>query len=195
MFTGIVEKMGEIREIRISDGREFKVAVDFAKELELGDSVSIDGVCHTVTGKSADLFTFFSAKETLEITNLSEKEVGDFVNLERSLQLGDRLDGHFVYGHVDMTTRVTDIEKGEESHLYTFALTDNLQKYIVPKGSVAVNGTSLTVYEKGDDYFKIMIIPHTFLNTNFKYFIKGTQVNLEFDYIGKYIENFVKAQT
>jgi len=189
MFTGIIENIGIIQDIKYKKGKEFSIKANFSNELKLGDSVSVNGVCQTVTAKFNDFFICYASEETLKVTNLNELNNNSKVNLERSLKLGDRLDGHFVYGHVDTTCILISKTSNNESFILKFKSPKN-HKYIVNKGSIAINGISLTVYQKDLDSFKVMVIPHTYNNTNLKGIKVNNKVNIEFDVLSKYIESF-----
>lgn len=159
----------------------------FARELKIDQSVAHNGVCLTVVDIADDVYTVTAIDETLKKSNLGELEVGSKVNVERSMRLGDRLDGHIVQGHVDQTAICTAVEKQDGSYIYRFAYDQGLYGNVtIPKGSIAVNGTSLTVVDSLDGEFSVAIIPYTYENTNFHTFRPGTKVNLEFDVIGKY---------
>ncbi len=179
MFTGITEETGFIKSF---DGHtlvvECKVILD---DIKIGDSVSVDGCCQTVVSLSPNSFVTNVSSETLKITK--GFNVGTKVNLERALTLSSRMGGHIVQGHIDGTA----IYLGD----YTFKVTDDLLKYIVYKGSITVNGISLTVSNVRQDKFGVAIIPHTFENTTFKYLKIGDKVNIETDILGRYVENFL----
>lgn len=194
MFTGIIEATGEIKKTDKNDGTKFTIASPFAKDLKVGDSVACDGVCLTVIKKDTKSFNVFASKETTEITNLKEKKEGSLINMERAMLTGARLDGHMVYGHVDCTVKTKKIEQGKESWIFTFDLPKKDAKYLVQKGSISINGISLTVYNKLKSGFQVMIIPHTFEVTNFRTLAEGDLVNLEYDVIAKYVENFMSAR-
>lgn len=190
MFTGIVEDIGKIVSvIPKGDGKEWEISSKFSRELSVGESVCIDGVCHTVTDREADCFTVFSSKQTLEITSFSFRLSGDFVNLERSLRVGDRLSGHFVYGHVDGLAVLESLRLFDKSTILRFYLKDSrMLDYIVAKGSIALSGISLTVYDKLKNGFEAMIIEHTMNNTNLTYLKEGDVLNVELDMLGKYVK-------
>lgn len=191
MFTGIIEHKGKILNKTRRDGCLWRVSAPFSKELSIGDSININGACHTVTCKADDFFEVFSSRETIEITCLKEVKIGEVVNLERSLVMGGRLDGHLVYGHVDGVSRLLNISKGRESTLFKFQINANWNRYLIIKGSIAINGASLTIYSKELSSFEVMIIPHTLENTVFKELKIGSQVNIELDVVGKYLERFL----
>lgn len=159
----------------------------FAEELKIDQSVAHNGVCLTVVRIEGDRYTVTAIEETLRKSNLGGLAVGSKVNLERSMKLGDRLDGHIVQGHVDQTAVCTEVSQQDGSWTYRFRYDQELYGNVtIPKGSIAVNGTSLTVVDSRDGEFSVAIIPYTYEHTNFHTFVPGTTVNLEFDVIGKY---------
>ena len=198
MFSGIVERMAEVVDIRTDrQNKDFTLRADFCRELKIDQSISHNGVCLTVVSLTDDTYTVTAMKETLERSNLGLLKVGDKVNVERSMMMNGRLDGHIVQGHVDQTATCVDIKDAEGSYYFTFryAFDKELAKrgYItVDKGSVTVNGVSLTVCNPTDDTFQVAIIPYTFEHTNFHAFKVGSVVNLEFDIIGKYISRMIQ---
>ncbi|AWA29309.1 riboflavin synthase [Flavobacterium magnum] len=188
MFTGIIESMGVVRELKKDGGNlHITVSAAIAHELKIDQSVSHNGVCLTVVGINTDEYTVTAIRETLDKTNLSDWNVGDSVNLERAMKLGDRLDGHIVQGHVDQTGVCTSLENANGSWYYTFEYDSSLNNITIEKGSITVNGVSLTVVNSHKNSFSVAIIPYTYEHTNFKDFQAGTRVNLEFDVIGKYV--------
>lgn len=194
MFSGIVEEAAEVVAVRREEGNiHLTVRCSFVDELSIDQSVSHNGVCLTVVSLPGDgTYTVTAIKETLERSNLGDLKPGDLVNLERSMKIDGRLDGHIVQGHVDTTAICSDVEEADGSWYYTFnyKVDDDLVKkgYVtVEKGSVCVNGVSLTVCDSEKESFRVAIIPYTHDNTNFHAIEKGTKVNLEFDIIGKYI--------
>ena len=155
-----------------------------------------NGVCLTVVDIDDDVYTVTAIDETLKKSNLGELEIGSKVNVERSMRLGDRLDGHIVQGHVDQTAVCTAVEKQDGSYIYRFTYDQGLYGNVtIPKGSISVNGTSLTVVDSLDGEFSVAIIPYTYENTNFHTFRPGTKVNLEFDVIGKYAARLLGVKT
>src|SRR5436190_5946725 len=173
MFTGIIETMGLIKEIsNQGSNRRFTVQASFIAELKVDQSVSHNGVCLTVEKISGPGYEVVAIEETLRRSNLGDLKAGDRINLERCMKIGDRLDGHFVQGHVDETAECSSIEDRQGSRLYTFRL-QHPTPLIVGKGSVCVNGVSLTVVEAGADFFSVAIIPYTFEHTNFKSLATG----------------------
>ncbi|MDD4107512.1 MAG: riboflavin synthase [Prolixibacteraceae bacterium] len=195
MFSGIIEEFGTVRAIdKEKENVHFTLTCSFADELKVDQSLSHNGVCLTVVevDKKAKTYKVTAIKETLIKSNLGLLEVGSKVNLERSIVMNGRLDGHIVQGHVDQTAVCTDVEEADGSWYYTFEYSFDPEKarqgYItVEKGSVSVNGVSLTVVNSKDNSFQVAIIPYTYDMTNFHTFRKGTVVNLEFDIIGKYL--------
>lgn len=190
MFTGIIEGVGTVRGVRRKgDGAEIEIGCEFDLErTNIGESIAVNGVCLTVTSRLGKAFWADASAETLKRTTLGILKEGDPVNLERALQVGSRLDGHIVQGHVDGVCTVLDIRRGEDSIEATLEMPLNLARYIVEKGSVAVDGVSLTVTRCYDDRFSVTIIPHTELKTTFSTHRVGDKVNLEVDIIGKYVE-------
>ncbi len=188
MFTGIIESIGIVRELKKdNDNLHITVSAAITNELKIDQSVSHNGVCLTVVGINADEYTVTAIRETLDKTNLSDWNEGDSVNLERAMKLGDRLDGHIVQGHVDQTATCTAIESANGSWYYTFEYDPSHNNITIEKGSITVNGVSLTVVNSNRSSFSVAIIPYTYEHTNFKDFHIGTRVNLEFDVIGKYV--------
>jgi len=193
MFSGIVEGMGTV--VAIEKDREnvhFTLKCDFVKELKIDQSLSHNGVCLTVVKKTDTTYTVTAIKETLLKSNLGLLHPGDKVNLERSMMINGRLDGHIVQGHVDQTAVCEMVEESQGSWYYTIKYDFDKEKarqgyMTVEKGSVTVNGVSLTVVNSKDDSFQVAIIPYTYENTNFHAIKKGTVINLEFDIIGKYL--------
>ena len=187
MFTGIIESMATVVSLK-NEGSNVHIRCksDITNELKINQSLSHNGVCLTVVKINGDIYTVTAIKETSEKSNLSELEIGDKVNLERSMKLGDRIDGHIVQGHVDQKAKCTNIIEVNGSWMFAFEYkpSDNIT---VEKGSVCVNGVSLTVVNSKDYSFSIAIIPYTYNNTNFHTFEVGTTVNIEFDIFGKYI--------
>ena len=188
MFTGIVETLGTISQIRKdNDNIHFTVTSSITPELKIDQSVSHNGVCLTVVAISGDDYTVTAIKETLEKTDLGSWREGDIVNLERGMQLGARLDGHIVQGHVDQTGVCRQVEPANGSWYYTFEYDATLNNITIEKGSITVNGVSLTVVNSKLNEFSVAIIPYTYEHTNFKTIKAGAIVNLEFDVIGKYV--------
>ena len=197
MFSGIVEEAATVVALRREQGNlHLTLSCSFAGELKIDQSISHNGVCLTVVSLDGDTYTVTAIQETLDRSNLGLLQVGDKVNLERSMLMNGRLDGHIVQGHVDCTTRCTRVEEADGSWYYTFAYDSTpemvRQGYVtVEKGSVAVNGVSLTVCNSRPDGFQVAIIPYTHEHTNFHRIKEGSIVNLEFDIIGKYISRMM----
>jgi len=188
MFTGIIESIGIIKAINYDRSNiNFSISSSLSNELKIDQSVSHNGVCLTVVSKEEGAYTVTAIKETLEKTNLGKLKLGDKVNLERCLKVGDRLDGHFVQGHVDQTAICTYVGNENGSWTFTFKYDDKNNNITIEKGSITINGVSLTVVNSKKSEFSVAIIPYTFENTNFNSFSVGTLVNLEFDVFGKYI--------
>ena len=188
MFTGIIETRGQIVALtNEQQNTNITINCNLTPELKIDQSVAHNGVCLTVVGISNNQYTVTAIKETIDKTNLSTWKVGDFVNLERAMKLGDRLDGHIVQGHVDQTGICKNIQNADGSWYFTFDYDSNLENITIEKGSITVNGVSLTVVDSKASEFSVAIIPYTYEHTNFKNFVIGTKVNLEFDVIGKYV--------
>lgn len=190
MFTGIVEQMGKIVKVdRDQSNINFTVETILAKELKVDQSMAHDGVCLTVVDVNPEKnqYVVTAIQETLDKTCLLEWKEGYEVNLERSMSMGERLDGHIVQGHVDQTARCIGVEETDGSWKFTFEYDKSKNNITVEKGSISVNGTSLTVVDSKPNQFSVAIIPYTYDNTNFHNFKSGTIVNLEFDVFGKYV--------
>jgi riboflavin synthase len=193
MFTGLVETLGTVRRIdRTADGCELTVAAAFAAELAVGESVSVNGACLTVVSSDADSFRFQAGPETLLRTNLGELAVGDRVNLERALRVGDRVGGHFVQGHVDAVGRVAERAQQGEYFTVWFSCPAELTELIVPKGSVAIDGISLTPVDVTAGRFSVMLIPHTLGQTTLGFKQPGAAVNLEADMLAKHVRKLLQ---
>lgn len=194
MFTGIVEECGEVVQLKsVETGAELWVRSQFSGETELGESVAVNGACLTVTEVKDGAMRFDLLHETLRLTNLGDLEPGSPVNLERSLCIGDRLSGHFVQGHVDACAKVLDYEKVGQDHKLTVSLPEGFTHLMVHKGSICVNGISLTVAELDDDRFTLWIIPHTHEVTSLRSVSAGSKVNLEFDLLAKHIARLTET--
>lgn len=197
MFSGIIEGLAVVRGIKKDrENIDFTLSCPFVSELKIDQSISHNGVCLTVVSKTTDTYTVTAMKETLDRSNLGLLKVGDEVNVERSMQLNARLDGHIVQGHVDETAVCEKIEDADGSFYYTFKYPFDKEMaqrgYLtVDKGSVTVNGVSLTVCNPTDDTFQVAIIPYTYEHTNFHGIKVGSTVNLEFDIIGKYVSRLL----
>jgi riboflavin synthase len=188
MFTGIIETLGIITVIqKENENLHITLQSTITNELKIDQSVAHNGVCLTVVALENDTYTVTAIQETIMKTNLGDWNVNDMVNLERAMKLGDRLDGHIVQGHVDQIGCCTAIIETNGSWLYTFEYDAHLSNLTIEKGSITVNGVSLTVVNSKATEFSVAIIPYTYEHTNFKNFKIGTKINLEFDVIGKYV--------
>ena len=188
MFTGIIEDLGVVESLeREATNLHLTIQSRLASELKIDQSVSHNGVCLTVVKRNASSYTVTAIKETLDKTNLNTLTEGAIINLERGLKLGDRLDGHMVQGHIDQIGICVDVQSQNGSWTYTFEYEPSLGNITIEKGSVTVNGVSLTVVNSKNTGFSVAIIPYTYEHTNFKHFKIGSVVNLEFDVIGKYV--------
>ena len=195
MFTGIIEDIGTISNLKTElNNLHITVKSSITPELKIDQSVAHNGVCLTVVSINNDEYVVTAIQETLNKTNLNTLKVGDKVNLERAMKLGDRLDGHIVQGHVDQTAICTHIEEANGSWIFTFRYDSSLNNITIEKGSITVNGTSLTVVNSKNDSFSVAIIPYTYNHTNFNTFKKGTLVNLEFDVLGKYVSRLLELR-
>ena len=195
MFTGIVETLGIISDIKKDqENIHLTIQTNITNELKIDQSVAHNGVCLTVVDLFDDKHVVTAIKETIDKTTLGSWQIGDKVNIERAMKLGDRLDGHIVQGHVDQTAICTNIEDKEGSWVFTFEYDTALNNITIEKGSITINGTSLTVVNSKKDSFSVAIIPYTFENTIFHAFEIGTKVNLEFDVVGKYIARMYELQ-
>ena len=198
MFSGIVEEAATVVALEIEqENLHITMTCSFVNELKIDQSVSHNGVCLTVVKKTDNTYTVTAIKETLNLSNLGKLKVGDKVNLERSMKMNGRLDGHIVQGHVDQTAICKNVEEADGSWYYTFEYEFDPVKarkgyMTVDKGSVTVNGVSLTVVEPTNNSFKVAIIPYTYEFTNFHQIKAGTYVNIEFDIIGKYISRMME---
>ena len=192
MFTGIIEEIGIIKRVKRSGGGMVLEisAPKSSKELRINDSVSLNGVCQTIVLKAGSTFTVEAVEETLKKTNFNTLDEGKSVNIELPLRLNDRLDGHLVLGHVDAVGKIKKIQKKKNSWIISVTFPGDFSKYVIPEGSVAVDGVSLTIAAYGTNEFTLSIIPHTMKHTILPGYKPGTEVNLEFDVIGKYIERF-----
>ena len=188
MFTGIIETLGVIQEIeKDKDNLHITIASSITEELKIDQSVAHNGICLTVVSINKTFYTVTAIGETIKKTTISHWQKGDSVNLERAMKLGDRLDGHIVQGHVDQIGTCTIVKETNGSWYYTFNYDESLHNITIEKGSITVNGVSLTVVDSRKNEFSVAIIPYTFEQTNFNTFEVGTKVNLEFDVIGKYV--------
>lgn len=197
MFSGIIEEAAEVVALRKEqENLHLTLKCSFVNELKIDQSVAHNGVCLTVVDKTNETYTVTAIKETLDRTNLGELEIGSKVNLERSMMMNGRLDGHIVQGHVDQTAKCIDVTEADGSWYFTFEYKQDKEMakrgyMTVDKGSVTVNGVSLTVCNPTDNSFQVAIIPYTYEHTNFHQIKKGTIVNIEFDIIGKYVSRMM----
>ena len=195
MFTGLVETLGTVRRLAADDaGRLLVIAAPrIAPELQIGESVAVNGACLTVVQRDSEAFAFQAGPETLRRTNLGELAVGDRVNLERALRLNDRLGGHFVQGHIDGVGRIADRQRQGDWETVWFSCAPELTRCIVSKGSVAVDGISLTVVDVTADRFSVALIPHTLALTTLGFKPVGAAINLETDILAKYVAKLTGA--
>jgi len=188
MFTGIIEAMGQVQAIREEGtNKHFTITAPFTQELQIDQSVAHNGICLTVVDIAGTDYTVTAIDETLQKTNLNSLQVGDKVNLERCMSASGRFDGHIVQGHVDQVAVCEAVEDQNGSWVFTFRYDPTLGNVTVEKGSITVNGISLTVVNSQDDRFSVAIIPYTYEHTNLQQVQPGSTVNLEFDIIGKYV--------
>ena len=195
MFTGIIEEVGTVKQVDdLGGGRRLTIGASFASALEPDESIAVNGACQTVVGHTGEVFRVDTIEETLRKTTLCDLAPGDAVNLERPLQFNGRLDGHFVQGHVDTTGTVVAVEKEETDRLYRIRFDEQFAPYLIPVGSVALDGISLTVARLDEDTLTVAIIPHTYQKTTVSGWEEGVRVNLEFDLIGKYVVRWHEQQ-
>lgn len=193
MFTGIIETIGHVKSIiKDESNLHFWIESNITRELKVDQSVAHNGVCLTVVEIKNDSYRVTAIDETLQRTNLGTLQAGGKINIERCMVLNGRLDGHIVQGHVDCTATVTHIDNANGSWVYRFSHVTQALPLTVEKGSITVNGVSLTVVDAGDDFFSVAIIPYTYEHTNFHQFVTGSIVNIEFDVLGKYVANMLK---
>ena len=195
MFTGIVESMGTLQEITERESNKtFYIKSDLAQQFRVDESICHNGACLTVEGISENIYQVTAIKETLDKTNLGDWKRGDIINLERSMMVNSRLDGHIVQGHVDGTATCISKKDMAGSHQFSLEFDRKFASLIIEKGSVCLNGISLTVFNLGVNTFSVAIIPYTFSHTNMQYLEKGMKVNIEFDLIGKYVNRLQSLQ-
>ncbi len=195
MFTGIIETLGEVKKLKKEGGNlHITLSSNITQELKIDQSVAHNGVCLTVVKIAADQYTVTAIEETLEKTNLNDLLEGDLVNLERAMVLGSRLDGHIVQGHVDQTGECINIEEKDGSWFFTFSYDPKQNNVTIEKGSITIDGTSLTVVDSQKSSFSVAIIPYTYEHTRFGSYTIGTRVNLEFDVIGKYVSRLLEIR-
>ena len=196
MFTGIIEQIGTVEKIENSGSNLIiTIVADFVGELEIDQSVAHDGICLTVDALKSDSYSVTAIKETIHKTNLNQLIVGNRINLERCVKVDDRLDGHIVQGHVDQTAKCTEIVEQDGSWELSFEYDPSGKNITVGKGSICVNGVSLTVTNSEAHAFSVAIIPYTYENTNFNQLKLGDLVNVEFDIIGKYVQKILSSDT
>ena len=197
MFTGIIEEVGLIKEIKEKpEAKRFTIfANKIFDDLKVGDSISVNGACQTVIERGKDFFAVEAMQETLDRTNFGQLKVNESVNLERSLKLSDRLGGHLVTGHIDCVGEIVDVIPQKVSHIFKINFPKKYGNLIIEKGSIAVEGISLTVIEVGENHFTIGIIPYTWKYTNLKNKKVNDPLNLEFDLIGKYVQKILNNKT
>jgi len=196
MFSGIITHTGTIKKISKRKNNcilVIKSKMKFSKN-EIGSSISCSGACLTLEKYSKNLSRFYLSNETLKRTIFKSSKIGDIINLEKSIKFGNRLSGHFVQGHVDITSKILKINHFGKSRLITFKLLNKYKKYLVYKGSITINGVSLTISKVLAESFQITIVPHTLKLTNLIKLTVGDSVNIEFDVLGKYIKNFIKNE-
>ena len=193
MFTGIIESLGKITNIQLDrENIDFTIKSDISKELKIDQSVSHNGVCLTVVEANKESYVVTAVKETLDKSALKSLSLNSFVNLERAMKLGDRLDGHMVQGHVDGVAKCIDVSSNDGSWVYSFEFDISKETLLIEKGSICINGVSLTVFGLNKNTFKVTIIPYTYENTSFKNLEAGDMVNIEYDMIGKYLARLNK---
>ena len=193
MFTGIIESLGKITDVSVDRGNiDFTIKSDISKELKVDQSVSHNGVCLTVTETRNNTHKVTAVKETLDRSSLKNLLIGDLINLERAMKLGERLDGHLVQGHVDGVAKCLEVSVNDGSWIYKFEFDITYEMLLIEKGSICINGVSLTVFDIDKNTFKVTIIPYTFENTSFKGLKQGDLVNIEFDMVGKYLARLNK---
>lgn len=193
MFTGIIKAVVKVKRIK-KNRSQILFHLELPFSVEKGDSVAINGVCLTVAKNKGQISIFTAVPETVSRTNLSQLHVGDFVNVEPALQLGEKLSGHLVYDHIDDTGEVKNIRKTPGSREFTVGYSDNLDPYLAGKGSIALDGISLTVSNVYNGEFRTNIIPHTYQNTNLKYKKRGDSLNIEVDPVARYIEKIMEEK-
>lgn len=195
MFTGIIEEVGSLTAVQnLGGGRRLTITAAMAPDLRIDESVSVNGACQTVVAVTDTTFDVIAVEETLRKTTFGDFSTGRRVNLERAMQPTGRLDGHIVQGHVDATGTVVDVQAETTSWLYTIRFAEQFAPYLIPVGSIAVDGISLTVARLAENTFTVAIIPHTYEHTTIHRWQSGTAVNLEFDMIGKYVVRSLRLQ-
>ncbi|MCL6266555.1 riboflavin synthase [Flagellimonas myxillae] len=196
MFTGIIETLGRVEKLeKEGENLHLTLSSEITSELKIDQSVAHNGVCLTVVAIEGNNYTVTAIEETLLKTNLRDLKEGQHVNLERAMVLGARLDGHIVQGHVDQTASCISIEEKDGSWIFSFAYDSSLNNVTIEKGSITVDGVSLTVVDSKKDGFSVAIIPYTYEHTRFYSYKLGTTVNLEFDVIGKYVARLMENRS
>lgn len=195
MFTGLVEATGSVTHVEeLGEQSQLTILIPFASELELGDSVAVNGCCLTVAKLGEGFAEFHVLQQTLKVTSLGDLEMGSVVNLERALRAGDRLGGHFMQGHVDATGTLQNLSKHGEDHRLEIAIPPEIHRYCIDKGSLAIDGISLTIAELTENSAIFWIIPHTFTNTHLHACSEGKRINLEADILAKYTEKLLQSR-
>ena len=193
MFTGIIESLGKVVSLKKeSDNLHISIISNITHELKIDQSVSHNGVCLTVVDIDDEVYTVTAIAETLQKTNINNLQNGDLVNLERAMKMGSRLDGHIVQGHVDQTDICIHKKENNGSWIFTFEYDSKMNNITIEKGSITINGVSLTVINSNLNSFSVAIIPYTYENTNFNSISIGSEVNLEFDVVGKYVKRLME---
>ena len=196
MFTGIIETIGVVEHLEQEGGNlHIRIGSEISEELKVDQSVAHNGVCLTVVSVNKESYVVTAVEETLDKSNLGDLKIGDPINLERAMVLGSRLDGHIVQGHVDNTAVCQKIDQQDGSWYFHFKYHPLSGQVTVEKGSITVDGVSLTVVDSGPDYFSVAIIPYTYDNTRFNVYQTGSRVNLEFDVIGKYVARLLELRS
>ena len=192
MFSGIIQGQATLTSKIESNSivkMDFTTKAFIPNDLDVGSSIAVNGVCLTATALTQDSFSVDVSTETLRCTNIGELEINDEVNIEQSLKIGDSIDGHFVFGHVDEVVTLQSIKELDETKILNFSLSEEGMKFVVKKGSISINGVSLTINEVTNLGFEVMIIPHTLEKTTFNEFKKGTRANIEYDMLARYIQS------
>jgi riboflavin synthase len=193
MFTGIIKEVGEIADVQpFNGGQEMAVTCDLAQKLHVDQSICINGVCHTVINVQNSTFKVQTVKETLLKTTIGELNTGDRVNLEPSLRADQPMDGHIVQGHVDTTEQIKSIKEDKKDRIFRVNYPDKFKDLVVPRGSITLNGISLTIAKIDDDCFSVAIIPYTYHHTTMYEQKTGSRINIEFDILGKYVNRYLK---
>ncbi len=195
MFTGLVEAVGRVLSLEVKgDQAQLSLEVSFGGELKLGDSVAVNGCCLTVSSTDEAIVSFDLLSQTLEVTSLGDLVEGDFVNLERAMVAGDRFGGHFVQGHIDLTGQILDITEHGQDHVLNISLSSEIKHLVVDKGSIAIEGISLTIAELKDKHMTFWITPHTWEHTTLCYARIGQRMNLEADMLAKHVARLMESR-